>query len=235
MAYGHEELTLTEKLTRKVEVSPDRALLMRKSYTLLGLAAFGMGVGGYIGVNTPFILNLFTGWIGWIIAMVALNAVPPIAMKFKDNPPMGTLMLFVDGMVAGLVLSPMLYIAQMMSGYQIVTSAALVTLAVFLGVTIFVQVSGTRWAPSRALYFGIFAGIAGAVVLNMFMGLGFIGMLIAVGIGVLGVMALVSATSEVLHNPDISTPVPGALMLFAGVFMVFQAALHLIMSFTNRD
>jgi hypothetical protein len=67
----------------------------------------------------------------------------------------------------------------------------------------------------------------------MFLNLGFLGIFIAFGIGAIGVMTLVSATSEVLHNPDLDSPVPGALMLFSGIFMVFQSVFHLLLMFTG--
>ncbi len=233
MAYGQQELSWSEKLSGSLAMDSDRVLIIRKSYLLLFLAVAGMAVGGYTGINSPVILNLFRGWMGWILAMLALNAVPILAMKFQDNPTMGTLMLFLNGFIAGVVLSPMLYVAQMMSGYQIVSSAGLITLFVFISVTVYVFVSGTRWQPSRALWFGIFAGIMGAIVLNMFMALSIIGTLIAVGIGVMGVIALVSSTSEVIHNSELRSPVPSALMLFSGVFMIFQSVLYLLMSFAG--
>ena len=71
----------------------------------------------------------------------------------------------------------------------------------------------------------------------MIMPMGFLGMLIAAGIGAMGVVAIVSSTSEILNNPDIDTPVPGALMLFGGVFMIFQAVLFLLISLAggSRD
>ena len=67
----------------------------------------------------------------------------------------------------------------------------------------------------------------------MFLHIGFLGMLIAAGIGAMGVIALVSSTSEILHNHEIDTPVPGALMLFAGIFMIFQSVLFLLISLSG--
>ena len=227
-------LSFGERMSREVSLSSERTDILRKSYLLLSIAIVGMMIGGKVGVSTPAILNLFSGWLGWILAMVALNFVPVMALKWQHNPTLGTLALFADGLIAGLVLAPMLYVAQMMSGTQIVTSAAWITGAIFISITAFVYFTGTRWAPSRALWMGIFFSLIGATILNFFMPMGILGILIAAGIGIMGVMALVSATSEVLHsNPD--SPVPGALMLFSGVFMVFQAVMYFLMHFMGRD
>ena len=46
---------------------------------------------------------------------------------------------------------------------------------------------------------------------------------------------LVNATSQVLNNPEYDEPVAGALMLFAGLFNVFVAILHLLLVFAGRD
>ena len=50
-----------------------------------------------------------------------------------------------------------------------------------------------------------------------------------------GVFILVNATSQVLNNPEYDEPTMGALMLFAGLFNVFVAILHILLAFTGRD
>jgi len=237
MAFRNSGMGFAEKLSRDIELDESRSQILKKTYLLLSIAIIGMVMGGNFAMNTPALLNLFTGITGWILAMVALNAVPMIAMRFSYNPIMGTAMLFADGFVAGLILGPMLWVAEMLSGTQIVTSAAWITGAIFVGITGYVYFSGVRWAPSRAIYSGMFFAIIGAVVLNMLMPMGFLGMLIAAAIGAMGVVAIVSSTSEILNNHEIDTPVPGALMLFGGVFMIFQSVLFLLISFTggSRD
>ena len=69
----------------------------------------------------------------------------------------------------------------------------------------------------------------------MFLNMTFLSMLIAGAIGIFGVFVLVNATSQVLNNPEYHEPVAGALMLFAGLFNVFVAILHLLLAFAGRD
>ena len=72
----HPQLSISESLFGSVELDESRSATIKKTYLLLGLSVLcGVG-GGYLGANTPAIRNLFTGWIGWILAMVALNAIP---------------------------------------------------------------------------------------------------------------------------------------------------------------
>ena len=67
------------------------------------------------------------------------------------------------------------------------------------------------------------------MILNAFLNIGLLGILIAAGIGIMGVCILVYATSEVLHNPAADSPIPGALILFAGLFNVFVALLNIFL------
>ena len=60
-------------------------------------------------------------------------------------------------------------------------------------------------------------------------------MIISGAIGIFGVFILVNATSQVLNDTQFNEPVAGALMLFAGLFNVFVAILHILLAFTGRD
>ena len=108
------------------------------------------------------------------------------------------------------------------------------TLIVFAVVTMFVMSSGRTFSAPRGLMLGIFVSIAAAVVLNMFLNIGFLGILIAAGIGIMGVFILVYATSAVLNSSDADSPIPGALALFAGLFNVFVAVLNILLRLDRR-
>jgi FtsH-binding integral membrane protein len=69
--------------------------------------------------------------------------------------------------------------------------------------------------------------------LNAFLNIGFVGILICAAIGAFGVFVLVFSTSSVLRTADADSPIPGALMLFAGVFNVFVAALNILLRILN--
>jgi FtsH-binding integral membrane protein len=97
-----------------------------------------------------------------------------------------------------------------------------------------VMSSGRTFSAPRGLMLGIFVSIIAAMVLNAFLNIGLIGILIAAGIGIMGVCILVYATSEVLHNPAADSPIPGALMLFAGLFNVFVALLNIFLRLDRR-
>mgnify|MGYP006160402053 FL=1 len=224
------QLSISESLFGSVELDESRSATIKKTYLLLGLSVLcGVG-GGYLGANTPAIRNLFTGWIGWILAMVALNAIPYIAMACRRNPVLGTLSIMGNGFVAGLVLAPILYLASRFAP-NVVPSALLLTLITFMGVTAAVMLTGARYSAPKGIMFGLFFAFIGVVVLNMFMHMPILGLVIALIIGIIGVLILVHATSQVLNNPEFNEPVVGAVMLFSGLFNIFVALLHILLAF----
>ena len=222
-----------DNLFGSTPLSSSRADTIRKTYMLLGLSVAGALCGGYLGSQSDALADLFTGWIGWIVAMLLLNLIPRVAMAARHNPVLAVTALLADGFVSGLVLAPILRLA---SRYSPGTTeiALLMTLVVFGAVTLFVMSSGRTFSAPRGLMLGISVSIVAAIVLNAFLNIGLLGILIAAGIGILGVCILVYATSEVLHNPLADSPIPGALMLFAGLFNVFVAILNILLRLNRR-
>jgi modulator of FtsH protease len=226
-------MTAADKMFGTTTLSQDRAETIRKTYMLLGLAVVGGFCGGYLGAQSDTLAGLFTGWIGWILAMVLLNAIPRVAMAARHNPVLGVTALVADGFVSGLVLAPMLRFASLYAPGTI-KLAMMMTLIVFGAITMYVMVSRRTFSAPRGLMLGISISIIAAIVLNAFMNIGLLGILISAGIGILGVCILVYATSEVLNNPEADSPIPGALILFAGLFNVFVAILNILLRLDRR-
>ncbi|MGA2740417.1 MAG: Bax inhibitor-1 family protein [Bryobacteraceae bacterium] len=226
-------MTVTDNLFGTTPLSPARAETIKKTYMLLGLSVAGALYGGYLGAQSDTLANLFTGWLGWILAMLLLNLIPRVAIAARHNPALGVSALLADGFVSGLVLAPILRIASRYAPGTI-RIAMLMTLIVFGAVTILVMSSSRTFSAPRGLMLGIFVSIVAAMVLNAFLDIGLLGILIAAGIGILGVCILVYGTSAVLHNPDADSPIPGALLLFAGLFNVFVAILNILLRLDRR-
>lgn len=221
--------TATEKLFGTTTLDERQAALAKKTYALLTLSV-GMAIyGGYLGATTPGITRFFASGFGWLLAIVLLNVIPRIALWAAEKDitiAMGV--LAADGFISGLVMAPMLWLAQRLSP-EIVPAALGVTAAVFAGVTGYVMITKQRFSAPVGLLTGLFVSILAATALNMFLHIGLLGILIAVGIGVLGVFMLIYATSDVLNNPDYNSPVQGALMLFAAIFNIFVSVLNILM------
>jgi len=228
------QLTFGDKIMGQTNLVGDQASVIHQTYLLLSLSVVSAMVGGYIGTTTPAIVNFFSGWLGWIFAMVLLNVIPAIAMACRRNTFLGVFALLLDGFVAGLILAPILYLASVIAP-GVVTSAMIITGIVFLAVTGYVMTTKRTFSAPRGLMVGIFFYIVGVTVLNLFIQATFLSLLISGAIGIFGVFILVYATSEVLNNREADSPIPGALMLFAGLFNVFVAVLHILLSFSSRD
>ena len=226
-------MNATDKLFGTTQLSGTRADTIRKTYLLLGLAGFAALCGGYVGAQSDALANLFTGWIGWILAMILLNAIPRVAIAARHNPVLGVSALVADGFVSGLVLAPILRFASYYAPGTI-EIAALMTLIVFGAITLYVMSSRRTFSAPRGLMLGIFVSILAATLLNAFLNIGPLGILIAAGVGILGVCILVYATSDVLNNPEADSPIPGALILFAGLFNVFVAILNILLRLNRR-
>lgn len=217
-----------DNLTATTTLSAHRAAVIKQTYVLFGLSVFSALAGGYIGATSATMVRLFSGWLGWIFAIVLLNVVPRIAIAVRHNPVLGVSALVLDGFVSGIAISPLLYIAALQAP-NLILAALGITAFVFLGVTGYVMTSGRTFSAPRGLMAGLFFAVIGAMILNGFLNIGVLGILISLGVGAMGVFILVYSTSNVLSTPDADSPIPGALMLFAGVFNIFVAALNILL------
>lgn len=217
-----------DKLTGTITLTGERSAVIKQTYVLFGLSVASALAGGYVGATSETLVRLFSTWMGWIVAILLLNIVPRIAIAVRHNPVLGVGALVFDGFISGIAISPLLYFASMVAPVMIMASL-MITGFVFLGVTGYVMTSGRTFSAPRGLMTGLFFSIIGAVVLNSFMNIGVLGILISFGIGALGVFILIFSTSSVLNTPDADSPIPGALMLFAGVFNVFVATLNILL------
>lgn len=216
--------TIANKLWGRTALDPARAAIIKKAYLLLALAvASGIG-GAFAGVNTPFIVQLFSGWQGLILMLVVLNVMPRIVLAVRHNPVLGVSALIGNGFAAGLILAPALHVVTRISA-GIVEAALILSAMVFAAVTLYVMTTEKVYTARHSLMMGIVCAVLGAIVLNFFLNIGWLGILIAAAIGVFGVLLLVHATSGVLHDPTADNAITFAVMLFGGLFSLFVAAL----------
>ena len=221
-------MSALQRLSSTTTLTAQQATVIKQTYMFFGLAVVSAMAGGAIGASSETLARFFSGWVGWIVAMVALNAIPYIAMSVRHNPVLGVLALFGDGFISGIVLSPILYFASLVAP-EMITAALAITGIVFVAITAYIFLSGRTFNAPRGLMIGMFVSIMAAVVLNSFMNIGWLGMLVSAGIGIMGVVSLVSSTSGVLNSSDSDSAIPGALALFAGVFNIFVAALNILL------
>jgi modulator of FtsH protease len=222
------ELSVTDRLLGSTELVGARATVIKQTYLLLGVSVFAAMAGGYIGATSETILTFFTSRWGWIAALVLLNVVPWIAMACRHHPVLGVTALVADGFLAGLAISPLLFLAAVVNPLLILAALG-VSGAVFLAITGYVMLTKKTFSAPKGLMIGLFVAVSAGVLANMWLQMGWLGMLISIGVGVMGVLGLVYSTSGVLNSADADSPIPGALALFAGLFNVFVATLNILL------
>jgi modulator of FtsH protease len=214
-----------------------QAALIKKTYALLTVSLVTAVGGGYIGATSLPLVQFFASPIGWLMAMIMINAVPRIALwASTKNPTLAMLALAADGFLSGIALAPLLWLATYLAPDGHLIPAALgVTGAVFVSVTGYMLTTKQVFSAPRGLMTGMFFALIAAMGLNMFLGLSALATVISIGVGIFGVLMLVYATSTVLKDPEYDNPIQGALMLFAALFNIFVSALRLMMRFYSRD
>ena len=222
------QMSVMDKLSGTTELTGTMSSVIKQTYMLLGVSVFCAMAGGYVGATSETMVSFFSSRIGWIAAMVMLNVIPWVAMACRNNPALGVTALVADGFLSGIVLSPILWIASQYAP-QMILAAFMVTAAVFLAITGYIMSTKRTFSAPRGLMIGLMISITMAIVLNMFLNIGFMGTVISAGIGIFGVFSLVFSTSTVLNSREADSPIPGALMLFAGLFNVFVATLNILL------
>jgi FtsH-binding integral membrane protein len=223
--------------TGLVENGVTRSEMIRATYRMLAVGLFcAMASSWWASRTLPVIQFLVTG-PGIILSLVAINAVPLIARKMLGSGSMaGTLVLALDGLLSGLALSPLVFLALIVSGNgqqapNLVQSALVITAFAFLGVTAYVHTSKSSFNWSGGLFSGLFFSALGLLTVGFFFpGNSMLNYLLLAVVGVMGVVQLLYGTSKVLNDPNFNDPISGALILFAGIFNLFQVVLSLLLS-----
>ncbi len=214
-----------------------RQNMLHTTYLYLAVAVFGAMAGAWFGAhNEAFLKFAFSGIFFWVGAMIVLNAMPVLALKTAHNAPrLAIPALGLNGFVSGLILGPLVFLGLAYSGQDptsgnLVSTALMITGAMFAGVTAYVFLNKKNFKASGAMMWGMFGFAVVAIPLNVMFQSALLSSIIALVIGALGIYQLAIATSRISNDPNFDSPAAGALMLFAGVFNLFQAILSLLLS-----
>ncbi len=209
--------------------------VIRETYRLLAIAVFSAMAVGWLASRSLPVVEFMCSGPGWVIAMLGLNLVPRMAISSaRSNPRHAAMLLAGHGAFAGACLSPMVFMAMIVSGYgtqapNLVQSALVITAAIFLGISGYIYQSGVNFNYGKGLGAGLAWGALAGIGVSFFYPIGAGGeMLILGAIGILGTLQLLWATSKVLRDPEFRDPVGASLMLFAGLFHIFQVVLSML-------
>src|SRR4051795_3157039 len=107
--------SIWDKLSGTTTFTGRSVAVVRQTYLLFGLSVFSALAGGYIGATSETLARFFSGWMGWMAALLLLNLVPRIAIAVRHNHQLGVAALVGDGFLSGIALSPLLWVARLVA------------------------------------------------------------------------------------------------------------------------
>jgi FtsH-binding integral membrane protein len=160
----------------------------------------------------------------WAASSVSQKMAMNTTSKSKQYAGLG---LFI--VAEALIFVPILYIATSYTNGDVILQAAIVTLAMFVGLTIVVFMTGTDFSFLRtALTIGGVVA-AGAIVAGVLFGFN-LGLWFSVGMIILISGAILYQTSNLVHRYNTDQHVAASLGLFASFMTLFFYVLRIFMS-----
>lgn len=178
--------------------------------------------------------TLFSNRLGAFVYMLMFVGIGMFAqsLSFSRSRPTQYFGLGLYVLLEAVIFLPLLYIAfnsPYFAGQQVVAKAALLTLAIFAGLSVSVFVSGKDFSFLGPILWGLSLGVIAllfcGVIFGFDMGLGF-------SFAMVGLAAayIIYDTSNVLHRYNTEQYVGAALALFASVALLFWYILRIFMS-----
>lgn len=213
-----------------------RAAFYRKTYTHVALAVLLFIITEILFFKSPAIVNFamsLTGGWSWLLLLGAFmfvtNYAENLALKSSDkNTHYLALIIFV--IAEAFIFIPMLLIAlTFVDGVQMLQQAAIMTIALFAGLSTVVFVTKKDFSFLRSiLAIGFFVAL-GLIVAGVIFGFD-LGLWFSVGMIVLAAGSILYTTSNMIHKYEEEQYVAAALGLFASLMLLFWYILRVFMS-----
>jgi len=234
-AYAHPGLV--------AEAAPElRAAFIRRTYTHLAMAILA-----FIGLEIIFFQSglarlvfgavLAGGRIGWLVILAGFMGVSWIADKWAhSSTSLGIqyIGLSVYVLAEAVIFVPILYIAAVFGGENIIPIAAIITGLLFLGLTV------TAFTTRKDFSFlGPILCVSGCVALGVIVAgavFGFnLGVIFAGAMVLFAGGAILYSTSNIIHHYNTDQHVAASLSLFAAVALLFWYVLRILIALTSRN
>lgn len=224
----------------------DRVSFLRKTYALLGAALIALTVSTagmmLLVPETSFAMSRWalSGSWNWLAVLGLFMVIGFVAQRLawsQTSRGLQFLGLAVGVVAQGLILQPLLWIAILSLGSaaagSVILQAAIVTLAIFVGLTLTVFVTRKDFSFMRGiLMIGSFAAL-GIIVASLLFGFS-LGMVFAGAMVLLMAGYVLYMTSLVLQQFPPTAYVASALMLFSAISTMFWYVLQLFLAL-RRD
>src|SRR5688572_8442983 len=221
----------------------DRVTFLRKTYAHLGISliAFALIAGGMMKFATETSLRwsawaLGNGGLRWLLVLLAFMVIGIIAQRlaFSDTSRAVQYIGLVVGVVAqGFILQPLLWLVMAKVGVNdfmpIVTQSIVITLAIFVGLTLTVFLTKKDFSFMRGALivctFGALGTIVASLAFGFTLGSVFCGLMILLMSGY-----VLYQTSLVMRDFPPQAYVAAALFLFSTIATMFWYVLQLLSS-----
>jgi len=212
----------------------DRTDFFRKTYTHVALAILA-----FIGVEA-LLLNvipsetialMLSGQYVWLFILGLFWLGSFMADKFAFSPNRNTqyLGLGLYVLLQAIIFLPMIYMAIAYSGFGVINQAALVTLAMFGGLTAMVFLTNADFSFLRtAIVVGGFIAL-GLIVAGAIFGFN-LGLWFSVGMVVIASASILYQTSQIRDQYNTTQYVGAALQIFGSIMILFWYVLRIFMS-----
>ena len=242
---GDEQRTVYPYTVQGGATLPDRQEMLRRqnmihtTYLYLGVAVAGCMAGAWWGSHSVgFLQAIFNiGAIGFFGLFIMLNMLPRLAISVaENNPRMAVPALGGFGIFSGLLISPLVALGLVVSGQRVseggdlVSTALVITGAMFAAVTAYIFMNKTEIRVSSAVSWGVLGFFVAAFPLSYFLHSQLWILLISGVTALIGVYQIAVGTSALVTDPRFKSPAAGALMLFAGVFNLFTSVLRILIA-----
>ena len=216
-----------------------QAAFIKKTYAHVALAVLGFVMVEYVFLSTPVITNLALsltqGW-SWLIMlgifMFATTIAENWAMNSTDrNMQYAALLLYV--VAQAFIFIPLLYVAIVIIGdTSIIFNAAMLTLALFSGLTAIVFFTGKDFSFLRN--FIAIGGMMAMALIVLGILFGFtLGLFFSFAMVALAAASILYQTSNMLHVYNQDQYVAASLGLFASLMLMLWYIMRILMSFTG--
>ena len=235
MSYGYEYSVAAHA------ASSDRATFIRRTYAHLAgaiLAFVGIEallLNGLSEATQKQILHAMGGY-GWLVVMLAFMGASWLAQTWAQSdssPGMQYMGLGLYVVAEAVIFLPLLIIANHFVE-SVIPTAAVLTLAVFGGLTLSVFVTKKDYSALRPILCVGSLIALGVIVAGVFLGFS-LGLFFSFAMVALMSGYILYYTSQVMLHYRTDQHVAAALALFAAVATLFWYILRIVMAFSSRD
>ena len=213
----------------------ERASFYKKTYTHVAVAILAFIVVEYFLlqiVSPELMFTLLSGKMVWLLVLglfwLGSMLSEKLTFSLDRNKQYMGLGLYV--ILQALIFLPMIYMAvAMTNGLEVIQQAAIVTLAMFAGLTATVFMTNKDFSFLRtAIIIGGFVSL-GLIVAGILFGFN-LGLWFSVGMVILASASILYQTNQIKYKFETSQYVGAALMLFSSVMLLFWYVLRIFMS-----